>query len=52
MTRKQLSGPAQTRMKDILAAADLLRRMMSELHSLRAATASPALGLAIDAHDG
>jgi hypothetical protein len=51
MTRKQLSGPAQTRMKDIFAATDLLRRMMSELHSLRAATTSPALGLAIDAHE-
>jgi hypothetical protein len=51
MTRKQLSGPAQTRMKDISAATDLLRRMMSELHSLRAATTSPALGRAIDSHE-
>jgi hypothetical protein len=51
MTRRQLSGPAQTRMNDILAATDLLRRMMSELHNLRAATTSPALGLAIDAHE-
>jgi hypothetical protein len=51
MTRKQLSGPAETRMKDISAATDLLRRMMSELHSLRAATTSPALGLAIDSHE-
>jgi hypothetical protein len=51
MTHKQLSGPAQTRMNDIFAAADLLRRMMSELHSLRAAATSPALAMAIDAHE-
>jgi hypothetical protein len=51
MTRKQLSGPAQTRMKDIFAATDLLRRMMSELHSLRAASTSPALAMAIDSHE-
>ena len=51
MTRKQLSGPAQTRMNDICAATDLLRRMMSELHSLRAAATSPALAMAIDAHE-
>jgi hypothetical protein len=38
-------------MKDIFAATDLLRRMMSELHSLRAAATSPALGLAIDSHE-
>ena len=51
MTRKRLSGPAQTRMKDIFAATDLLRRMMSELHSLRAATTSPALAMAIDSQE-
>jgi hypothetical protein len=51
MTHKQLSGPAQTRMNDIFAATDLLRRMMSELHSLRAAATSPALAMAIDAHE-
>jgi hypothetical protein len=51
MTRKQLSRLAQTRMNDIFAAADLLRRMMSELHSLRAATTSPALAMAIDSQE-
>jgi len=50
MTRKQLGGLAQTRMDDIFAAAALLRRMMSELQSLRATT-SPALATAIDAHE-
>jgi hypothetical protein len=35
----------------ILAATYLLRRMMSELHSLRAATPSTILATAIDAHD-
>jgi hypothetical protein len=51
MTRTQLSGPAQTRMNDICVAADLLRRMMLELHTLRGATTSPALAMAIDAHE-
>lgn len=51
MTNKQLRTPARIRTGDIFAAMDLLRRMMSELHSLRAATASPLLAMAIDAHE-
>jgi hypothetical protein len=51
MTRKLLHSPAKTRTTDILAAADLLRRMMSELHSLRTATTSPVLAMAIDARE-
>jgi hypothetical protein len=55
MTNKQSYRPAMTRTRarahDILAATDLLRRLMSELHSLRAAIASPLLAMAIDAHE-
>ena len=43
MTNKQSYRLAITRADDILAATDLLRRMMCELHSLPAATASPLL---------
>src|SRR5271154_1998003 len=49
MTSQQLS-PAKTRTHDILAATNLLHRMMSELHRLRTAT-SPFLATAIDAHE-
>ena len=38
-------------MNDMFAAANLLRHLMSELHSLRDATASTVLAMAIDANE-
>jgi hypothetical protein len=48
MPNEQSNNLAKARAGDIFAAADVLRRMMSELHRLRAATASPLLAMAID----
>jgi hypothetical protein len=46
-----VNSPAKLRTVDVDAATELLRRMMSELHSLRATTSSPRLAIAIDAHE-
>jgi hypothetical protein len=51
MTNKQLKRPGRNPTADICAAADLPRRMMSELHALRTGTTSPLLAMAIDARE-
>jgi hypothetical protein len=48
MTDVELNGAANSRTQDIYAATDILRRMMAELRSLRAATTSRLLAIAID----
>jgi hypothetical protein len=51
VTLKQPNSPAMARRNDLFAAANILRHMMCELHSLRVATASPVLAMAIDANE-
>ena len=51
MTNTESNRLATIRTADLSAAADLLRRMMSDFHDLRAGITSPRLAMEIDAHE-